>query len=93
MGKCVSQVLGGRIMKLETINNQRIITPTDGMWLLNLKDKVISDKVYLGKNADESVWEEISESEKHRLEAEWENETETTDADYAQAGKILLGVE
>ena len=79
-------------MKLETINNQRIITPTDGMWLLNSKDRVISDKVYLGKNADESAWVEISESEKHRLEAEWESEVETADSDYAEAGKILLGV-
>ena len=78
-------------MKLEIINNQRIITPTDGMWLLNSKDRVISDKVYLGKNADESAWVEIPESEKQRLEAEWESETETTDEEYATAGKILMG--
>lgn len=78
-------------MKLEIINNQRIITPTDGMWLLNSKDRVISDKVYLGKNADESAWEEISESEKQRLEVAWESETETTDEEYATAGKILMG--
>lgn len=74
-------------MKLEIINNQRIITPTDGMWLLNSKDRVISDKVYLGKNADESAWEEISESEKQRLEAEWESEIleEATEQDYKNA--------
>ena len=74
-------------MKLETINNQRIITPADGMWLLNSKDRVISDKVYLGKNADESAWVEISESEKKQLEAEWESELfeEATEQDYQNA--------
>ena len=76
-------------MKLETINNQRIITPTNGMWLLNSKDRVISDKIYLGKNADESAWVEISESEKQRLEAEWETEMfeEATVEDYQDALK------
>ena len=78
-------------MKLETINNQRIITPTNGMWLLNSKDRVISDKIYLGKNADESAWVEISESEKQRLEAEWETEMfeEATVEDYQDALKEL----
>ena len=82
-------------MKLETINNQRIITPTDGMWLLNSKDRVISDKVYLGKNADESAWVEISESEKQQLEAEWESDIDSDDkeTEYAQAGRILMGVD
>lgn len=78
-------------MKLETINNQRIITPTNGMWLLNSKDRVISDKIYLGKNADESAWVEISESEKQRLEAEWESEMfeEATVEDYQDVLKEL----
>lgn len=61
-------------MKLEIINNQRVITPSDNKWLLNAKDKVTSDKVYLGKNADESQWTEIDIDEKQRLETEWENE-------------------
>lgn len=82
-------------MTLETINGIRVLTPSDGMWLCNLKDKVISDKIYLGKNADETAWTEIDGTEKARLEALWETETdeatETTD-DYAEAGKILLGV-
>lgn len=82
-------------MTLETINNIRVLTPSDGMWLFNSKDKVISDKVYLGVNADETAWTEIDETEKARLEALWETETdepaETTD-EYAEAGKILLGV-
>lgn len=81
-------------MKLETKNNIRILTPSEGMWLCNMKDRVISDKVYLGVNADESLWTEIDDSEKARLEALWESETEPseTDSDYAEAGKILMGV-
>lgn len=82
-------------MEQETINDIRVLTPSDGMWLFNSKDKVISDKVYLGKNADEIAWTEIDETEKARLETLWETETdepaEITD-DYAEAGKILLGV-
>ena len=82
-------------MTLETINGIRVLTPSNGMWLCNSKDKVISDKVYLGVNADETAWTEIDEAEKSRLEDLWETETdepaETTD-EYAEAGKILLGV-
>lgn len=81
-------------MKLETINGIRVLTPGDEMWLYNSKDKVISNKVYLGVNAEETAWTEIIEAEKARLEALWETETETTETtdDYAEAGKILLGV-
>lgn len=81
-------------MKLETTNNIRILTPSEEMWLCNMKDRVISDKVYLGKNASETEWIEIDDSEKARLETLWDSETESseTDSDYAEAGKILLGV-
>ena len=81
-------------MKLETIKNIRILTPSEEMWLCNMTSKVISDKVYLGKNASETEWIEIDDSEKARLETLWESETEPseTDSDYAEAGKILLGV-
>lgn len=61
-------------MNIETTNNQRTLTPEDGMWLCDKKNKVISDKVYLGINADESEWSEISESEKLQLEAQWNGE-------------------
>lgn len=79
-------------MKIELINNIRVITPSDGKMLCNMTDKVISDKVYLGINADETVWTEIEESEKESLESKWMNEEEPTDEDYSEAGKILLGV-
>lgn len=80
-------------MTLETVNNIRILTPSEGMLLCNMTDKVISDKVYLAKAADETQWTEIAESERESLESEWMNEDAvTTDSDYAEAGKILLGV-
>lgn len=76
-------------MKLETINGIRVITPNDGMWLCNEEQRVISDKVYLGVNADETMWKDIIEEEKTRLEALWSGETptetEATEADYISA--------
>lgn len=50
-------------MKIEVINNIRVITPDNGMWLCNEKQKVISDKVYLGVNANENDWHDITEAE------------------------------
>ena len=61
-------------MKIETANTQRILTPDNGMWLCNKNVQVISDKVYLGINALESDWEEITEEEKLQLEAQWNGE-------------------
>lgn len=61
-------------MKLEIINNQRVFTPSLGMWLYNEKHKVISDKIYLGKEAKEEDWIEITSKEKEELEALWNEE-------------------
>ena len=58
-------------MKIELINNIRVITPSDGKLLCNMTDRIVSDKVYLGKNADETVWTEIDEEEREHLESEW----------------------
>lgn len=79
-------------MNIET-NKFKIITPDEGMYLCNRTARTFSDKAYMAVNADHSQWEEITEEEKIRLEAEWENEIETTEEEYATAGKILLGVE
>jgi len=49
---------------------QRILIPQSGYWLYNAAVGVVSDKVYLGKEADASEWVEITEEEKQRLEAE-----------------------
>lgn len=79
-------------MIIET-NKFKIITPSDGMWLCNRTAKTFSDKIYMAVNADHSQWEEITEEEKNRLEAEWETEMESdVDSQYAEAGKILMGV-
>lgn len=55
---------------------QRILIPEENKWLYNESAKVISDKVYLGKDADASEWVEITQEEKEALEKEWE-EVET----------------
>ena len=76
-------------MKLETINGIRVITPEADMWLCNEAQQVISDKVYLGVNADENEWRDITEEEKASLEQLWSEETpetdEATEADYINA--------
>lgn len=84
-------------MKLETINGIRVITPEADMWLCNEEQQVISDKVYLGINADENDWHDITEEEKANFEVLWntelpiENETETLN--YEKIIDILTGNE
>lgn len=53
---------------------QRILIPEENKWLYNESAKVISDKVYLGKDANASEWVEITQEEKEALEKEWEEE-------------------
>lgn len=75
-------------MKLEIINGIRVITPDENMWLCNENDGVISDKVHLGINADETMWRDITEEDKSRLETSWNEETlpdEATETDYINA--------
>lgn len=76
-------------MTIETINNQRVLTPDENMWLYNESQRVISDKVYLGVQADESEWSEITDERKQELEMLWyEDETNNDTAtveDYQNA--------
>ena len=58
-------------MQMKTYE-QRILIPEENKWLYNATDNVISDKVYLGINADASAWVEIGEEEKKHIEAEGE---------------------
>ena len=58
-------------MIIETINGQRVLTPDTNMWLCNESQRVISDKVYLGVEADASDWTEITDDRKQELEALW----------------------
>ena len=55
---------------------QRILIPEENKWLYNESAKVISDKVYLGKDADASEWVEITTEEKEAIESQQEQETE-----------------
>ena len=55
---------------------QRILIPEENKWLYNESAKVISDKVYLGKDADASEWVEITQEEKDAIESQQEQETE-----------------
>ena len=61
-------------MPIEIINGIRVITPSENYWLYSEKDKIISDKVYLGINAKETDWIEITEENKAEFEALWEIE-------------------
>lgn len=47
----------------------KVVTPSEGMWLYNESDNIISDKVYMPDSADVSCWREISEGEKKEIEA------------------------
>lgn len=75
-------------MKLETINGIRVITPEADMWLCNDNARAISDKVYLGINADENEWRDITDTEKARLEELWNTESEPTDNEATEADYI-----
>ncbi|MGN1157623.1 MAG: hypothetical protein ACI4TK_15710 [Agathobacter sp.] len=62
----------------------KMVTPSDGMWLYNEREKTISDKAYMPEDADVSVWVEISEAKKQELEAQWQAEIEKE----VQSGEI-----
>ena len=62
-------------MKIQTYE-QRILIPEEGHFLVNHTAKTISDKVFLGINADASEWAEITAEEKEALEKQWEEEIE-----------------
>ena len=54
----------------------KMVTPSEGKWLYNESDNIISDKVYMPDGADVSVWKEITEAKKQELEAKWKAEIE-----------------
>ena len=61
----------------------KVLYPSENDFLYNAEAKTISDKVFLGKNANEGDWQEITLSEKERLEEEWRKEANgmSTNAD------------
>lgn len=83
-------------MIIETINGQRVLTPEENMWLYNESQRVISDKVYLGVEADESEWTEITDDRKQELEALWYEDItsdDTATAEDYQNALLELGVD
>ena len=54
----------------------KMVTPSEGMWLYNERENIISDKVYMPDGTDVSVWKEITEAKKQELEAQWQAEME-----------------
>ena len=54
----------------------KVVTPSEGMWLYNERENIISDKVYMPDGADVSVWQEITDAKKQELEAQWKAEME-----------------
>lgn len=58
-------------MKTETMQI-RILIPSENHYLVNKKEKIISDKVFIGKEANADDWQEITADEKESLEEKWE---------------------
>ena len=83
-------------MTMESINGQRVLTPDENMWLYNESQKVISDKVYLGVEAEVSEWTEITDERKRELERLWYEDVTSldtaTEEDYQNA-LLQLGVD
>ena len=54
----------------------KMVTPSEGKWLYNESDNIISDKVYMPDVEDVSFWQEITDAKKQELEAQWQAEME-----------------
>lgn len=68
-----------------------ILKANDGMFLTN--GETYGTTIHLGVNDKESNWYEITESEYQEIMAKIETEPDSSlDSEYAEAGKILLGV-
>ena len=54
----------------------KMVTPSEGKWLYNEREKTISDKVYMPAGSDVSVWQEITDVKRQELAAQWQAEME-----------------
>ena len=70
------------------MDSQKPLTPTEGNWLYNEKEKIITDFVLLGIEANESDWVEITSEEKARLEELWNEEEATTEDLYTALAEL-----
>lgn len=62
-------------MRIETYT-QRVLYPSDEHYLVNRIAKTVSDRVFLGVDADASEWEEVPKEEARIIMEEWEKEVE-----------------
>lgn len=62
-------------MRIE-VYKQRVLIPDENKYLYNETAQVISDKVYLGINANENEWVEITEEQKQEIEKQLNEEME-----------------
>lgn len=53
-------------MKIDSYT-QYILIADEGKWLYNQNDNVVSNEVYLGRNASLDDWIEITEQDKQQL--------------------------
>lgn len=70
----------------QTSFTTRVITPENGFVLtqagdVDIKDRIFSDKVFLGVNDNPSNWKEITEAEAEALKAELREQEEADKED------------
>lgn len=84
-------------MKTENINGKRVLVPTDGGWLCNESQRVMSvdNRVFLGIEDNGEQWSEITMERKQELEALWNAETDPNETSKEDLYNALaeLGVE
>lgn len=61
-------------MIVEIESRFKRVTPSDGMWLYNETNGIITDGLIMPLSAPESEWVEITDEEKERIEEAIEEE-------------------
>lgn len=65
-------------MKTETMQI-KILIPSENHFLFNEKEKIISEKVFIGKEANADDWQEITEEERQEILAKERENIERID--------------
>lgn len=65
-------------MKTETMQI-KILIPSENHYLFNEKEKIISEKVFIGKEANADDWQEITEEERQEILAKERENIERID--------------
>lgn len=78
-------------MILEFLDDFRKLTPSQDKWLYNKNSSTVSKQVYLGVEADEKEWTEISQEEKEAMEVAQSGEVPAETILKAKAYDIITG--